>query len=202
MRKLVLIFLSLFVGSVVFMACSHSKSYADQLKEERQAIDALIADSGIIVLSQSEFHAKDSVTDVRRNEYVQLASGVYMQIVDRGSTNPADTFRSNDHVLVRFSEYSIMDGMSVTCSNAALPGNVDEFRYVVTGTSISGYFLGGIMYSNYQSTTVPAGWLTVFPYIRDNAHVKLIVPSKMGHATSMNYVLPYFYDMTKIQIYR
>ena len=30
-----------------------------------------------------KFYAQDSTTDVSRNEYVQLASGVYMQIVDK-----------------------------------------------------------------------------------------------------------------------
>jgi len=202
MRKLVLIFLPFMLCSIFLMACRDTVTYAEQLEEEQDAIDALIKDSGIVVLTQSEFYAKDSVTNVSRNEYVQLGSGVYMQIVNRGSTNPVDTFRSNDEVLVRFTEYNIMDSMSVVCSNAAQPGTVDVFRYTVSGTSISGIFLSGVMYANYQSSTVPSGWLTVFPYIRDGAHVKLIVPSKMGHNTSAQYVRPYFYDLTKIQIYR
>ena len=40
---------------------------------------------------------------------MQLASGVYMQIVDKGSENAADTVKNNDEVLVRFMEYSILD---------------------------------------------------------------------------------------------
>ena len=34
------------------------------------------------------------------------------------------------------------------------------------------------------------------------AHVKLIVPSKMGHQTAMQYVYPYFYDIRKYQIWK
>ena len=33
-------------------------------------------------------------------------------------------------------------------------------------------------------TSVPAGWLVALKYVRDRAHVKLIVPSKMGQQTS------------------
>jgi hypothetical protein len=38
-------------------------------------------------------------------------------------------------------------------------------------------------------------------YVTDRAHVKLIVPSKMGHDASLRYVYPYFYDIRKFQIY-
>ena len=49
---------------------------------------------GIKVISQTEFYAQDSTTNVEENEYVQLASGVYMQIVDKGSENAADTVKT------------------------------------------------------------------------------------------------------------
>ncbi len=29
-------------------------------------------------------------------------------------------------------------------------------------------------------TAIPSGWLIALPYLRNNAHVRLIVPSKMG----------------------
>ena len=61
------------------------------LDEEDDAIAAFIRDSSITVISQSRFYAQDSVTDVSKNEYVQLASGVYMQIVDAGVEDETDT---------------------------------------------------------------------------------------------------------------
>ena len=153
------------------------------------------------MISQSEFYANDSTTDTLKNEYVQLASGVYMQIVDKGSTNPADTVKKNDAVLVRFMEYDIM-GKDTTLSNIDDPQIVDEFNYTVTSSSIAGIFTQGYMLSYYSSSAVPAGWLVPLAYVRDKAHVKLIVPSKMGHNTAMQYVYPYFYDIRKYQIYR
>ena len=46
---------------------------------------------------------------------------------------------------------------------------------------------------------IPSGWLIALPYLRNNAHVRLIVPSKMGHTTAQQYVNPYFYDIWKFE---
>ncbi len=201
MKKLVLLFLSLLAFNFAFQACDDSKTYAEMLEEEDDAIAAFIRDNDIQVISQTEFFNNDSTTDVSKNEYVQLSSGVYMQIVDKGSDNLADTVKNNDLILVRFMEYSILD-KDTSLSNLNAVETVDEFKYTVTSSSIAGIFTQGYMLSYYSSTAVPAGWLVPLPYVRDMAHVKLIVPSKMGHSTAMQYVYPYFYDIKKYQIYR
>lgn len=200
MKKLVLLFLSLLAFSFAFQACDDSKTYAEMLEEEDDAIAAFIRDNDIQVISQTEFFNNDSTTDVSKNEYVQLSSGMYMQIVDKGSDNLADTVKNNDLILVRFMEYSILD-KDTSLSNLNAVETVDEFKYTVTSSSIAGIFTQGYMYS-YYGTSVPAGWLVPLPYVRDMAHVKLIVPSKMGHSTAMQYVYPYFYDIKKYQIYK
>ena len=204
MKKILPFIFALMAVSAIFCACDETKTYAEKMEEEDNAIEAFIRDSSITVISQSEFYANDSVTDVSKNEYVQLASGVYMQIVDKGSENLADTIRPNEVVLVRFSEYSLFDKM-VTVSNLETPYMVDEFRYTVTSSSIAGIFSTatvGAMYYYYGSTTVPAGWLAALAYIRDGAHVKLIVPHKMGHDRALSNVYPYFYDLRKIKFWR
>ena len=184
-----------------FQACDDTKTYAEMLEEEDDAIADFINKEGIKVISQTEFFDNDSVTDVEKNEFVQLSSGVYMQIVDKGSDNPADTVKNNDLVLVRFMEYSLLD-KDTTLSNLTLPYLVDEFKYTASSSSIAGIFIQGLMYMAYRYTAVPAGWLVPLPYVRDKAHVRLIVPSKMGHQSAMQYVYPYYYDITKYQIYK
>ena len=57
-----------------------------------------------------------------------------MQIVDKGSDNPADTVKNNDLVLVRFMEYSLLD-KDTTLSNLTLPYLVDEFKYTASSSS-------------------------------------------------------------------
>jgi len=202
MKKLTLFFWALFVLGFAFQACDNTRTYAEMLEDEKEAIKAFIKDSNIVVISQSEFYAQDSMTDVSKNEYVQLASGVYMQIVDKGSANPADSIKPNDLILVRFEEYGLMevDGTRSYLSNLNEPTIVDEFRYTVTSSSIAGLFIQGYMRASY-GTSVPAGWLVALSYVRNGAHVKLIVPSKMGQQKAMQQVYPYFYDIHKFQVW-
>ena len=66
-------------------SCKDSDTYADQKERERSAISKYIRDNNIKVISEEEFLAKDTVTDVSKNEYVLFTNtGVYMQIVNRG----------------------------------------------------------------------------------------------------------------------
>lgn len=198
MQKLTLFFLSLLACGLAFQACDNTKTYAEMLEDEKDAIKAFIRDSSITVISQTEFYRNDSTT--KENEYVQLASGVYMNIVNKGSANLADTVKPNDQILVRFSEYSLMD-KKATISNLGYAEVVDEFNYRVTSSSIAGQFTQGFMLS-YYGPAVPAGWLVPLDYVRDGACVKLIVPSKMGHSSAMQSVYPYYYYIQKYQIYK
>ena len=127
MKKLTLFFLSLLVCGLAFQACDNTKTYAEMLEEEKEAIKAFIKDNNIKVISQTEFYRNDSITDTLKNEYVQLASGVYMQIRDKGSKNPADTVKANDQILVRFMEYGLIQG-DTTMSNLGFAEVVDEFN--------------------------------------------------------------------------
>ena len=56
---------------VGFQACDDTMTYAEMKEREDDAVSAFIRDSNIVVISQSEFYAQDSMTDVSRNEYVQ-----------------------------------------------------------------------------------------------------------------------------------
>ena len=84
MRKFSLLLLAL-VGIMLFTACSNDETYADQKKKERSAINSYIANQKIKVITEDEFFAQDSTTDVSKNEFVLFeSSGVYMQIVRKG----------------------------------------------------------------------------------------------------------------------
>lgn len=200
MKKLTLFFLSLLALTISFQACDNSKTYAEMLEDEKDAINDFIKDHNIKVISQSQFYAQDSTTNLDENEFVQLASGVYMQIVDKGSDNIADTVKNNDEILVRFMEYDIIR-KDTALSNLAAVETVDAFRYTITSSSIAGLFLQGYMML-YYNTAVPAGWLVPLEYVRDRAHVRLIVPSKMGTQNAIQAVYPYYYDIRKYQIWK
>ncbi|MBO7417413.1 MAG: DUF4827 domain-containing protein [Bacteroidaceae bacterium] len=206
MKKLVICFVGMILACIAFNACSDNVTYAELLDDEKKAISNFIKDHNIKVITQKEFQDAGCVTDVTRNEFVQTTSGVYMQIIDKGSTNLGDTIRNNDMVLVRYAEYRLekdsAEHLVMSNFDVSQISQVDIFRYQKSGTSASGIFSSGMMYYVYQNQTVPQGWLIPFNYVRDGARVKLIVPSKMGHETAMSSVKAYYYDIHKFQLFR
>ena len=82
MKKLIFLFLSVIAAGSLFQACDNSKTYAEMLEDEKNAVNKFIKDSAINVISLEEFE-RDTITDLSRNEYVAFSNGVYMQIVDR-----------------------------------------------------------------------------------------------------------------------
>ena len=161
------------------------------------------------------------------NQYVGFSNGVYMQIVKRFGTPRASSvpypnlesalpFENNNLILVRFIEKDILTDSITLASNVdnpyldALNIYPAGFRYTVSGTTIYGQFvqepgISSYYYYDYTidgmyGTSVPAGWLMALQYVKDGAHVKLIVPSKSGHSIAQQKVYPYFYDIRELSI--
>jgi hypothetical protein len=102
--------------AMLFVACDDEVSYSDMKDQEARAIKAFLRSEGINVITFSEFVANDSVTDVEKNEYVQL-DGVYMQIVNNPKDDPgAHKIKEKQRmwIIARFYEYDIMDGDTIT----------------------------------------------------------------------------------------
>lgn len=206
MKKLLLIFFSLLAIGYIFQACDNTKTYAEMLDEEKDAVNAFIRDHKINVISEDEFKAKGYTTDLEKNEYVSFTSnGIYMQIVNKGVEG--DTIRNNNEIAVRLVTTDVKTNDTVYF-NVVLPGfehrpdlytYPDVFRYVDNGTTVAGVFLQGNLPSYQQSTDVPPGWLVALKYVTNFGHVKIIVPSKMGYQEANKAVTPYFYDIRKFQ---
>lgn len=212
MKKLIFLFLSVIAAGSLFQACDNSKTYAEMLEDEKNAVNKFIKDSAINVISLEEFE-RDTITDLSRNEYVAFSNGVYMQIVDRGNEDdPEDTF-ANNVICARYLEKNIASN-ELTCFNVVLPEYINAsdyyrspltFRYVNENSSAYGIVLSTpldydyLWTANSYGTAIPGGWLLALPYLRDNAHVRLIIPSKMGHSISQQNVIPYYYDIWKFE---
>ena len=213
MKKLIFLFLSVIAAGSLFQACDNSKTYAEMLEDEKNAVNKFIKDSAINVISLEEFE-RDTITDLSRNEYVAFSNGVYMQIVDRGNADdPVDTFANNNVICARYLEKNIASN-ELTCFNVVLPEYINAsdyyrspltFRYVNENSSAYGIVLSTpldydyLWTANSYGTAIPGGWLLALPYLRDNAHVRLIIPSKMGHSISQQNVIPYYYDIWKFE---
>lgn len=59
-------FLFLILGITALVACNDDVTYADQVKRERSAINAYIADSAVSVISEDEFRNNNYTTDVSK----------------------------------------------------------------------------------------------------------------------------------------
>lgn len=198
MKKLIPFFLLMLTCGLAFQACSDSKTYAEMLEEEKDAINRFIKENNITVISAAEFEKKGNTTDVSKNEYVQFSNGAYMQICDYG--NGVDSIKDRAVVTVRFVEYDILNS-DTTLANYQMPNMVDVFDYTISGTTSLGKFRRGLMVDAYGIIQVPEGWLVPLQFITSGARVKLIVPSKTGHSEAMQYVYPFFYDLRRIQLY-
>ena len=171
------------------MSCDDTESYADQKKKERSAIRSYIAKENIKVITEKEFHAQDSTTDVSKNEYVLFeTTGVYMQIIREGCGEKLKDGETAT-VICRFKEWNLLtDSLQLAnnIENSSL--NFPDLMSVknTSGTFKASFIQGSsVMYSIYGSGSVPAGWLAPLSYIKigrpakpgeEIAKVKLIVP--------------------------
>lgn len=200
----------LFAFAAIFtlMSCDDTESYADQKKKERAAINSYITKNKIKVISESEFLAQDTTTDVSKNEYVLFDNtGVYMQIIRKGC---GEKLKDNETatVLCRFSEWNLLtDSLQLTNDILGLASQVDKMSVTNTSGTFKASFVAGssVMNTMYGTTSVPSGWLVPLTYIKlgrpsnpdeEIAKVKLIVPHTQGHQYATSGVYPCLYEIT------
>lgn len=204
-----LFFFLLLVSAMAITSCSDDETYADQVKRERSAINAYIADSSVNVISEEQFRSQNYTTDVSKNEFVLFeSSGLYMQIVRKGSGKPISSGESA-RILCRYTERNLLTD-SIQASNTISPY---YYRYVevMSVTNNSGTFSGSfeqntsLMYLFYNSTAIPSGWLAALPYVNigryvndgdETAKIRLIVPHDLGQQYATSGVYPCLYDIT------
>ena len=194
-----IIFFPLF--ALLLTACDDAVTYSEMKEKERDAVNRFVKAKGINVISYAEFVANDSVTDVARNEFVEI-DDVYMQIVNNPK-NADDARRINDgdtrNMLVRYLEYNIMDDDTISLNTYM--SEPDEMRVSNNSGTYSATFTSGVMAEVYGNN-VPTGWLVPFNYLyftrkqSNLAEVILIVPHSKGTVTATTYVYPCMYKIT------
>ena len=187
---------------VLSVACDDAMTYSEMKEKEINTIKQYIKDNGINTITFQHFIDNDSVTDVSRNEYVEI-DGVYMQIVN----NPKDADDARKikdgetrNIYAEYTEYNIQEGTILT-SNKYYADD-DEMRVTNNSGTYSAAFTSGMMLSAYSSSYVPTGWLVPFSYLWFTRHqsqyakVNLIVPHTKGTSNATTYVYPCFYEIT------
>ena len=199
-------------GMTMLYSCDNGETYADMKEREKNAINRFIKDVDIKVISQDQFFAQDSTTNVEENEFVLFnEDGIYMQIVERGAGKSMVEMakeQSTDStisktILCRFVEYDIEGGDTIT-TNRYSSSIVDKMlvKYIHRSRRYQASFIEGKMVEKYKSSVVPQGWIKPLDYIRLTrnsgkiAKIRIIVPHSSGTSNASGYVLPMYYEIS------
>ena len=199
---------------LVMTGCKNGETYSDLKEAERDAINRYIQNENIKVISQAEFTKQGETTDVSMNEFVYLdKSGVYMQIVRQGCGTKMKDGETLE-ILARFSEYNIKEGTMLVRNDIPYYVIYNNQRYDFSsapdkmsveriGSSFSGSFVSGAMYTFHGSASVPSGWMVPLAYVNlgrwadgEIAKVCLIVPHSQGTVDASSSVYPCYYEIT------
>ena len=165
-------------------ACDNDQSYADRLNEERNAVNAYLANHRV-VMSVPE----DSIFEVGADApfyRIDPDGNVYMQVLNAGD-RVGDRAKVNEPIYFRYSRYnlatwyadgtwSITSGNENTMDAAACSFNYGD--YTLPSSSQWGY---GMQY--------PLLFLGV------ECEVNLVVKSQYGFTSEISYVTPFFYHV-------
>lgn len=199
MKKLTLQLFCLLAIGLASQSCTDTKTYAERLSDEKDAITAFIAKNKFSTISKEQFESQGKKTNA--NEYIAFPEdGIYLHIDEAGDR----LAQNNDVLLARFLEINVATG-DTTLTNYYDNTSVDQFRYSRTDDSKGNILMTyGLFVQeqnqkaymlSYYGSAVPSGWLKALRYVGHNSKVKLIVPSKMGHKTAQQNVTPYFYEI-------
>jgi hypothetical protein len=210
MKRLSILALFSFALMYVFIvSCNKVVTYEEKKAAERKIIRRILAEKDIEVLDE---YPKDGV--FKENQFFQLNSGIYLNVVDSGNGNRAvyDGTNSTD-VLVRVS------------GKCYYPNTTDDYEFNTFANNFApiefkyGYAYNVVQehsqYSSIYSNFFGMGIESILAFVGDSAVVKLLVP---GHAeirsgnssysagstlqsTPSSYFIPIFYDRVRYTFY-
>ena len=185
--------LSLIGLMAISSSCNKTKTYAEYLSGEKDAIEDFIRDSGIVVLKSFPSDGKFKPKEFYKDE----ASGVYFNVIERGDVtldaqgnlDNASKVAAGEEVYVRYEGMLYFSNDTVRYSNMNPVTNPmpDSFIYRTTATTLN--------ISSYYSETT-AGWTIPLKYVGHNGRVKMIIPFLFGwsYDRSNGRFVPVYYD--------
>ena len=165
-------------------ACNNDQSYADRLNDERNAVNAYLADHKVVMSVP-----KDSVFEVGENApfyRVDPDGNVYMQVLKAGDRQN-DRPKVGETIYFRYSRYNLSAWYADGSWNV-YSGNENT----MDGASCS---------FNYKDYSLPSsaqwGYGLQYPllFLGVECEVNLIIKSQFGFTNEISYVLPFFYHV-------
>lgn len=169
---------------MLLTACSEDQSYADRLNDERNAVNAYLANHRV-VMSVPE----DSIFEVGPDApfyRIDPDGNVYMQVLDAGD-RVNDRAKTSETIYFRYARYNLStwyaDGTwSMTSGNEnTMDASSCSFNYADYTLPSSSQWGYGLQY--------PLLFLGV------ECDVNLIIKSQYGFTSEISYVTPFFYHV-------
>ena len=178
-----LVFLGL-TAMVMLTSCTEDQSYADRLNEERNAVNAFLANHRV-VMSVPE----DTVFEVGPDApyyRIDADGNVYMQVLNAGD-RVNDKAKKNEPIYFRYARYNL-----ATWYANGIWSQADGNENTMDAVSCS---------FNYSDYTLPSssqwGYGLQFPllFLGVECEVKLVIKSQYGYTSEISYVQPFFYHV-------
>ncbi|MDR1743667.1 MAG: DUF4827 domain-containing protein [Dysgonamonadaceae bacterium] len=199
-KKISLLMLSIVSLTVLNSSCNKTKTYAEYLAEEKDAIKELLKDSDFVVLNRFPTDGKFKANEFFKDD----DSGVYFNIIDRGDVtldsdgnlDAASAVAIGEEVYVRYSGLIYFKNDTTKYSNM-LVSFPEEFKYYGTATTLN---MSTYYSSTYGNATTP-GWTIPLKYVGHNGQVKMIIPFNFGDADyAQAYYEPAYYNLVKYRL--
>ena len=209
--KKVFYILATFWAALTFIftvSCNKTITYEEMKTAENKIIRSIIADHNFEVLEE---YPKSGIFG--ENQFVQLSSGIYLNVVDSGNGNRAEYrngSKGGTEVLVRVSGYYYYSGTIdtfTTFTNTYPPMN---FEYGFAKNVVDDHSYSYDYYNIYY-LYFGTGIESILSYVGDSAIVKLIVPgyseinsSPAGSSMQSgdgNAFIPIFFDRIRYTFY-
>jgi len=172
------------IALTLLAACNNDQSYADRLNEERNAVNAFLADHNVVmsIPEDSVFLVGEWAPYYR----VDPDGNVYMQVLNAGDRK-GDRAKVGETVYFRYSRYSLSTWYADGSWNY-YSGNEES----MDGTPCS---------FNYSDYSLPSssqwGYGLQYPlmFLGVECEVNLIIKSQYGFTNEITFVMPFFYHV-------
>lgn len=184
MKKFLSPLLLLFVLLFSLTSCEDTKSYAELLADENQAVNKFLVQNKVIdhLPENGEFEVGEDAPYY----CIDDDGNVYMQVLRVGDGQKPE---KNDRVYFRFTRYNLFYYVVGGDNSLLGSGNSESVNSEYT------FFL----FDNItvaQSTQYGTGIQLPMKYLGYNAQVNLVIKSQAGATDEISYVVPYLYTIT------
>lgn len=165
-------------------ACNDDQSYADRLNDERNAVNAFLANHRVVMSVP-----KDSVFEVGIDApyyRIDVDGNVYMQVINAGD-RVNDKVKIGEPIYFRYSRYNLASWYA-------------DGTWAITSGNETDMDLASCSF-NYADYTLPSsaqwGYGIQYPllFLGVECEVNLVIKSQYGFTNEISYVTPFFFHV-------